>query len=923
MIFGKKFLLNVRPVASLLAISILPVSFLALIGSPAIAQPAAAATIVTIGQATLDSARNAGPRYVRLDFDSLAATEHTITVTWDSNADIRFKVKKQDGTNLSPTIRETNPGSWTGVLEANTSYFIGLWSSDGIASYTATIEANVDITPSISILSEPSDLTVNMGANAEFTVEATGSDAISYQWLFNDVEIAGATNTNLLLTDVATDAAGTYAVVVTDDNNGDFTLVSAELTVAEPTPLMIISHPADLTVTEGDSATFTVEASGNGLLSYQWFANNEAIPSATQSTLTLTSVGINDSGNTYTVNISDVTGTIISSDYALLSVDENTLQPTIVDLGQGIVDSQRNAGPRYERLDFDSLAATEHTITVTWDSDADVRFKVKEMDGTDVSPTIQGPTPGTWTGALEANTAYFIGLWSTDGIANYTATLEANLELAITQQPTDATVLIGDDAEFSVDATGRGSLAYQWFVDGLPITGENANSMTVFATSVVDNGRQYSVEVSNSTGTISSNTATLTVAVPPAPRLYSNNADNNAWMLHGPAPTLDFNASEPLSSWGRVLLRIDDVLLVGGDFEGIKPTLNGSVTDRPWLAALNAITGQPISTFQIPLEVDSVVRALVLSPNGDNVYVGGDFGLLALDAQTGALDFSVDIRVGSDPGRVLDIAVNENYIYVGGQFSRIENVSLNHVARLSHEGTPDRLWKPKVRGGFNNGREALVQAVTLSPSGDAVYLGGNFLSINDVDVPTTNRNTTVSMLVVDTSEGASVRPERFTPIVEKTSRVKVRDIAVTEDHVIVAWGGPNHLGFHSHDGALLYQYDGTGDTQGLKVVGDLVYVAHHGEFFGSLTNPIPVEAVQSLDPEIVVAHKFHSFRLDAPGFPLEQAWRIEGFFGVWGIAVAEDSIWVSGQISLAGSNNRFVNGLARFPATGPDEQAAP
>jgi len=46
----------------------------------------------------------------------------------------------------------------------------------------------------------------------------------------------------------------------------------------------------------------------------------------------------------------------------------------------------------------------------------------------------------------------------------------------------------------------------------------------------------------------------------------------------------------------------------------------------------------------------------------------------------------------------------------------------------------------------------------------------------------------------------------------------------------------------------------------------------------------------------------------------EQAWQITGAFGIWGIAAAEDSIWVAGQISSTGSNGRTMDGLARFPA---------
>ena len=621
-------------------------------------------TIVDIGQGTLDSTRNAAPRFVRLDFNSLASAEHTITVNWDSDADVRFIVNELDGTDVSATIRGSNPGTWTGVLEANTAYFLGLWSRSGIANYTVTLETNAetieepDEEPNeegpLEITDQPADLTVIEGENAEFTVQAVGTGVINYQWSLNDEEIADATNNILTITDVVLNDAGTYVVVVEDDS-GFFTASSAQLTVTEALPLEITSQPTDLVVTEGSDATFEVQATGNGGLEYQWFANDEAIPGATDSSYTLAAVELSASGITYTVDISDASGAITTSNAVSLTVEqENSVPVTVITLGQGTLDSSRNTGPRFVRLDFESLAAAEHTVTVTWDSDADVRFRVNESDGTDVSPIIRGgESSGTWTGALEVNTAYFIGLWSTNGIANYTATIETSAEantepneempLEIISQPADVTVAAGDDAEFFVEAVGSGSLSYLWFIDGVLIADETTNTLIVPETSVADDSLQFSVEVSNGTETLSSSVATLTVTDPEDGVLlsdvagrYSLDADVNTWILDGRARTLDFNGAQPSLSWGRVLLRIGDVLLVGGDFEGIRATPDDPVTARPWLAAFNAIDGQPMSTFQVPPEVDGVVRSLVLSPGGDKVYVGGDFGFLAIDAQTGA-----------------------------------------------------------------------------------------------------------------------------------------------------------------------------------------------------------------------------------------------------------------------------------------------
>lgn len=876
-------------------------------------------TTVVIAEGTVDASRGVGPRFVRLDFDALATAEHTISVSWDNDADVRFLVNNLDKENLSPTIRGNNPGTWTGELDTNTSYYIGLWSVRGVANYTVTVETN-SIIP-LSISSEPADLTVIENDDAEFSVVATSSGSISYQWYFNDTELPGATQDTLTLTNVVSDDAGTYMVMVFDDNNFS-TFASAELNVIEPALLEIINQPAGLAVIEGDDASFMVRASGAGALSYQWFVDSVAIPGATDSSFTVTAAEQGESGSIYTVEVSDSTGSIILSDDAVLTVnplETDDLPVTIVNLGEGTLDSEKNGNPRFLRLEFESLAAAEHTITVTWDGDADIRFVPNESDGTNLSEHIIGASPSTWTGVLEADTAYYVGLWSFEGVANYTVTIEASIDLDITSQPTDLTVAAGDEATFSVEAAGSGILTYQWFVDGEPIAGENASSLTVFAESDVDDGRQYSVEVSNGADTIASTAATLGVTALEVSPLYSQEADVNTWILDGPAPTLDFNVSNASAGWGRVLLRLDDVLLIGGDFEGIRPSLGGQLVDRPWLAALDAVTGQPVSTFQVPVEVNSVVRSLVLSPGGDKVYVGGDFGLLALDAQTGALEFAVDLRQSTNPGLVFDIAVSDAYMYIGGDFSHVRSMFQRNIARISHNGSVDTSWRPDVRGGTRSGREAPVQAVTLSPAGDVVYIGGNFASINDTNVPKSNRGTNVSMLVVESGESAAVRPEMFTPVVYNNKPVKVRDIAVTEDYVIIAWGGPNHLGFHDHDGTRLKQYDGTGDTQALKVVGDLVYVGHHGKFFGTLENPIPAESVESIDPEIVVPYKFHSFRIDDQSFPYQQAWQINGFFGVWGIAVADDSIWLSGQMIRAGSNDRAIDGLVRFPAISPGE----
>ena len=49
-------------------------------------------TVVVIGESTLDADSNAGPRFVRINFDALSTASHTISVAWNSAADVRFNV---------------------------------------------------------------------------------------------------------------------------------------------------------------------------------------------------------------------------------------------------------------------------------------------------------------------------------------------------------------------------------------------------------------------------------------------------------------------------------------------------------------------------------------------------------------------------------------------------------------------------------------------------------------------------------------------------------------------------------------------------------------------------------------------------------------------------------------------------------------
>ncbi len=90
-----------------------------------------------------------------------------------------------------------------------------------------------------SIQAGPSDQTVSVGTDGRFSVVATGTGPLRYQWRFQDIDIAGATNAQLLLPKVGKSAAGKYSVAVCNAA-GCAPVVSANLSVDAPVAVVRI-----------------------------------------------------------------------------------------------------------------------------------------------------------------------------------------------------------------------------------------------------------------------------------------------------------------------------------------------------------------------------------------------------------------------------------------------------------------------------------------------------------------------------------------------------------------------------------------------------------------------------------------------------------------------------------------------------------
>ena len=167
------------------------------------------------------------------------------------------------------------------------------------------------------ITSQPVKKTTAIGGTTKFSVTATGTAPLSYQWRKNGVNITGATSSDYFIPPAVPEDNGSLFSVVVSNVAGSVTSVDAKLTVKLPPT--ITSQPANKTVKVGRTPTFSVTATGYKPLSYQWRKNGTNIAGATDSSYTTPPVTKADSGSLFSVVVSNSVGSVTSNN-ALLTV---------------------------------------------------------------------------------------------------------------------------------------------------------------------------------------------------------------------------------------------------------------------------------------------------------------------------------------------------------------------------------------------------------------------------------------------------------------------------------------------------------------------------------------------------------------------------------------------------------------------------
>src|SRR5207248_3351610 len=124
------------------------------------------------------------------------------------------------------------------------------------------------VAPSVTM--QPASQTVTAGQTASFSVAATGTAPLTYQWKKNNVAISGATSSAYTTAATTSSDNGAQFTVVVSNAAGSVTSSAAKLSVnAVAVAPSITAQPVSQTVTAGQPASFSVTAAGTAPLSYQ------------------------------------------------------------------------------------------------------------------------------------------------------------------------------------------------------------------------------------------------------------------------------------------------------------------------------------------------------------------------------------------------------------------------------------------------------------------------------------------------------------------------------------------------------------------------------------------------------------------------------------------------------------------------------
>jgi hypothetical protein len=408
------------------------------------------------------------------------AAAASLTLSGYTGSIIRWESSTNGGTSWSPIVNTTdtyNPGSPT-----QTTQYRAVVQSGTCASANSTI-FTITVNPlPVAAINASGSLALCSGGS----VTLSNSNGTSYVWKESGTPIGGATSSSYIA-----NTAGSYTLTVTDANGCSATTSSASVVTVDPATVAG-SVTGGSTICEGaTSGTITLSGYTGAIL--HWLSSTNG--GASWSTIAHTS-------NTYTSG----------------SLNNNTEYKAIIQSGACALDSSTsttvtvNATSVGGAVSGGSTICSGNTSSLLTLSGNTGNVQKWQYTTTPFSTwTDIANTAATYTSGNLTETTHFRAVVKS-GVCTEAYSSEAivivNAAPSITAQPVSAAPCDGAAAAFSVTATG--AISYQWKKGVSALTGETNSSLSFAAVSGTDAG-SYSVDITNTCGTTTSNSVNLTV----------------------------------------------------------------------------------------------------------------------------------------------------------------------------------------------------------------------------------------------------------------------------------------------------------------------------------------------------------------------------------------------------------------------------
>ncbi len=223
-----------------------------------------------------------------------------------------------------------------------------------------------------------------------------------------------------------------------------------------------------------------------------------------------------------------------------------------------------------------------------------------------------------------------------------------------------------------------------------------------------------------------------------------------------------------------------NVVFVGGSFANARPAGSApgvNTVARPNLMSYDLTNG--VMTSWAP-NLNGQVRSLAVSPDGNTLYVAGQFTsinglaryrLAAFDISTPALKLDPALKPWAPNvnATVYGIYATASTLYFGGPFSSVNGTARAGAAAINPTTNALTGFAPTMAGGS-------VREVIVSPDGTKVVLGGNFTSTNGTGTPSG-----YGLALLDTATGASLPMPVNSLIRNAGANAAIMSLAVAPD----------------------------------------------------------------------------------------------------------------------------------------------